>query len=208
MTMLVKSFWNHPLTIICLVIAHFSVATHVPASTPHSKSQPVSPTRTNAEKDQAEVHSIKTDMGPIMTLLFNHDKVKLTIQNIPGGVRTITTSTDPEIVKAIRTHSLEMKARMDQGNVIRPNDPLFAELFRRHKEIKVVLRDIPNGVLEDETSKNAQVALLIHAHSQRVAGFVREGLPATRQNSPLPQGYHATEPAPSLSNNSPTDSAH
>ena len=145
----------------------------------------------SANKEQAEVHSVSTDMVTIMTLLLNHDSIRFTIQNIPGGERTTTTSKDLATVKAVRLHAREMRARVQQGNNIRPNDPLFVEIFRRHKEINDLITDIPGGVSEDETSPDPQVVLLIRAHAQVVASFVRQGLAATHLNTPLPKGYHA-----------------
>jgi len=136
-----------------------------------------------------EVHSIPTDMGPIMTLLRGHDKIHFKTEDIPGGERTITTSEDPAIVKAIQVHAHEMRARVIQGANIRPKDPIFIETFKHHEEIKDVITDLPNGVTEDETSLNPQVVLLIRAHAQAVAGFVRDGVPAAKRNTPLPKGY-------------------
>ncbi len=54
-----------------------------------------------------------------------------------------------------------------------------------------MITDIPGGVSEEETSHNSQVVLLIRAHAKTVAGFVRQGLEATHQNTPLPKGYHS-----------------
>jgi hypothetical protein len=159
--------------LICLVL----VWSRAPADT--AAAGPVRP----------DVHTVATDMVPIMTLLLNHEKIRFTLADIPGGTRTITTSKDPGLIKTIRLHAREMKARVQQGTNIRPHDPIFVELFRHHTEIKDVITDIPGGVSEDETSPNPQVILLIRAHAKTVAGFVRQGLPATHQNTPLPKGY-------------------
>lgn len=145
-------------------------------------------------KEQAAVHSVSTDMVTIMTLLKNHATIRFVVQDIPGGERTRTTSGDPETTRAIRLHAREMRARVWQGNNIRPNDPLFVEIFRRHKEISDVITDIPGGVAEEETSPDSQMVLLIRAHARVVADFVRRGLPATHQNTPLPQGYRSDTP--------------
>jgi hypothetical protein len=130
-------------------------------------------------------------MVTIMALLNNHRKIRFTIEWIPGGARTVTTSTDPQTVHAIRRHAREMKARLELGNNIRQTDPLFIEIFKHHREIKSSIRDIPGGVSEDETSANPQVVLLIRAHAKTVARFVRDGLEATRDNTPLPKAYQA-----------------
>ena len=177
------------------LIAIGSSAWGMPAwGMPAQETAPHSPASTTvtpgAGKDQASVHTVSTDMVPIMALLLNHGSIRFTIEKIPRGARTITTSKDAEIVRAIRLHAREMKIRVQQGNNIRPNDPIFIEIFRRHKEISDMITDIPGGVSEDETSQNSQVVILIRAHAQVVAGFVRQGLEATHKNTPLPKGYH------------------
>lgn len=170
--------------VACCVLACLGALSSVAAEPPRDNAAP------KADKAQTDVHTVSADMVPIMALLLNHEKIHFTIEDVPGGERTTTTSQDPEIAKVIRVHAREMKARVKQGNVIRPNDPLFAEIFRRHKEIRDVITDVPGGVSEVETSRSAQVVLLIRAHAQAVAGFVRQGLAATRANTPLPKGYH------------------
>src|SRR5579883_2671891 len=155
---------------------------------------------TGAKIDQAasstapaysSTHSIATDMQPIMALLNNRDKITYTVILLRHGARTITTSKDPAVASLIRTHAWEMAARMEQGANIRPADPLFQELFRHHSEIKIRLRNIPGGVLEDETSANPQVALLIKAHTQAVREFLRYGIVRAKRPTALPEGYHA-----------------
>ena len=125
-----------------------------------------------------------------MLLLKNHDKIDFTVKIIPGGVQTTNTSPDPVVAAAIQQHAADMKQRNEEGINVRPLDPLFQELIRRHAEIVVKLKNIPNGVIEWETSTNPQVTLLIRAHTKTVTEFVKYGLPRAQQPSPLPKGYH------------------
>jgi hypothetical protein len=143
-----------------------------------------------APAGKTQTRSIADNMQTIMMLLRNHQKIAFRVLIIPGGVRTINTSKDPEIALAIQTHAADMKLRTEQGINVRPADRLFQELIRRHAEIKVRLIDIPGGVVEYETSNDPQVTLLIRAHTKIVAGFVRDGLPRAQESSPLPPGYH------------------
>jgi len=194
MTMRPKSRHSTQSCLVCVVMVGLTAIGSSAWGMPAQEATPYSPASTTVTsgtgKDQPAVHTVSTDMVPIMTLLLNHGKIRFTFEKIARGARTITTSKDAEIVRTIRLHAREMKVRVQQGNNIRPNDPIFIEIFRRHKEVRDVITDIPGGVSEDETSQNPQVVLLIRAHAQVVAGFVRQGLEATHQNTPLPKGYH------------------
>ena len=131
------------------------------------------------------------DMMPIHTLLMNHDAITRTVQEIPGGVRTITTSKDPQIAKTIRTHVWQMKARLARNEPIRQMDPLFRQIFLHHSEFNLQIQDIAGGVRTVETSKNPQVTLLIRQHARAaVSEFVKYGMPRMMQPTPLPKGYH------------------
>ena len=130
------------------------------------------------------------DMMPIRSLLMSHDAITRTVQDIPGGVRTVTTSKDPEIAKTIRTHVWEMKTRLAKNEPIRQMDPLFRQIFLHHGEIDLQVQDIPGGVRTVETSKNPQATLLIRQHARAaVSEFVKYGMPRAMQPTPLPKGY-------------------
>ena len=45
------------------------------------------------------------DMMPIRSLLMSHDAITRTVQDIPGGVRTIETSENPQAMLLIRQHA-------------------------------------------------------------------------------------------------------
>ena len=131
------------------------------------------------------------DMMPIHSLLLNHTQITRTVQDIPGGVRTVTTSKDPQIAKTIRTHVWEMKTRIAKNEPIRQMDPLFRQIFLHTHQINLQIEDIPGGVQATETSKNPQVTLLIRQHAHRaVSEFVKYGMPRMMQPTPLPKGYH------------------
>ena len=134
---------------------------------------------------------IMKDMMPIRTLLMSHDQINRVVLDIPGGVRTVTTSKDSEVAKTIRTHVWQMKDRLTKNEPIRQMDPLFRQLFLRAREINLQIQDIPGGVAATETSKNPQVTLLIRQHAHRaVSEFVKYGMPRVMQPTPLPKGYH------------------
>ena len=131
------------------------------------------------------------DMMPIHSLLMNHTQITRTVQDIPGGVRTVTTSKDPQLVQTLRTHVWAMKKRVTQDQPIRQRDPLFRQLFLHFHEINLQVLDVPGGVQTTETSKNPQVTMLIRQHARRaVSEFVKYGMPRAMQATPLPKGYH------------------
>src|SRR6266511_1574623 len=77
------------------------------------------------------------EMSAIHGLLSDHTKIERSVEDIPNGVQTITTSQDPQVTALIREHVWQMKERIEQGRPIRQMDPLFRELFKNHQHIHI-----------------------------------------------------------------------
>lgn len=118
--------------------------------------------------------------GAIFALLSQHDAITRVVKEIPGGVRTTTTTRKPELVATIRTHVRQMARHLEQGRPVRIWDPVFRDVFAHADEIDLVTRDVEGGIEVMETSENPAVARMIRAHAAKVSAFVAEGHAAAR----------------------------
>ncbi len=132
-------------------------------------------------------------MHKAMTLVHNNGTITRTIEEIPGGVRTVTTTNDPALLATLREHPREMMELHEQGGSVRHWDPLFAELARHHEKIKMEFKDIENGIEAVSTSDDPDVVKLIRAHAYKVSEFVERGPAAVHETTPLPEGYGTGE---------------
>lgn len=134
------------------------------------------------------------DMQPIRGLLANHERIARTVEDLPNGVRTVTTSDDARVTRLIRTHVRQMQERYARDQPIRSMDPLFRELFERRHEAHLEIRDIPGGVEVLHTSANPEVVLLIRQHARHfVNEVVERGMAGAMGPTPLPDGYRPDE---------------
>lgn len=130
------------------------------------------------------------DMQVIRKMLRNHEKIDRQVENLENGVRTRTTSSDPEIAAAIQKHVRQMKERIEQNQPIRQMDPLFRELFKHADKIEMEIQNLKDGVLVVETSEDPQVVKLIQQHANRaVSEFSAQGMKRAMKPTPLPEGY-------------------
>lgn len=120
------------------------------------------------------------DHGPIHELLSNHNAIRRKVEEIPGGVRTTTTTDRPELVETLRTHVRQMAERVKEGRVLRMWDPVFRGIFAHHDEITMEIKKVDGGVEVVETSANPEVVRLIRAHARKVDDFVSRGHEAAR----------------------------
>jgi uncharacterized protein YdcH (DUF465 family) len=122
-------------------------------------------------------------------LVTNHDRLERKVEEIPNGVRTVTTTDDPELLEPLREHVREMSAMLENGGHLRKWDPLFAEIFENGESIQIEIEEIENGVLVTEVTDDEEVVKLIRAHARKVDQFVAQGHEACREETPLPDDY-------------------
>jgi len=131
----------------------------------------------------AEHQAHQTD---ITALLEGHTSLKRVTEHLPNGIRTCTTSDDPELARILLRHAEDMNARFAKGRAIRSWDPLFAMLFEQRDTIHVELIAREDGLCAELTCTDPALIPLIHAHDEALMRFVAEGRTAASQESPVP----------------------
>ena len=133
------------------------------------------------------------EMRAIWALIDAHDDIERVVEEVPGGVKTTTTTTDPQLVPVLQRHVTEMAGMLESGGRIRNWDPLFAELFDRRDEIHITINELDHGVEVVETSDDDGVTRLIRAHARKVDAFVAEGDDVLHQPTPIPSDYQGAD---------------
>ena len=116
----------------------------------------------------------------IHALFLNHDRIKRTVTNLANGIRTETTSDDPEIVQLIKTHVTEMGRRVVAGDD--PGLPIESSalhaIFRDKDKIHTTYEATANGVVVVQTSDDPKVVAELQQHASQVTEFVENGMTA------------------------------
>lgn len=144
--------------------------------------------------DEQRMQRHRHDQHVFHTLLDQHQEIQREVENLPNGIRTVTTSDNPELAALITEHAHVMHRRLQEGFGLRFWDPAFAEIFARADAVQMDIRNLSNGVETVETSDDPNVVKLIQAHGQVVSAFVREGHKAAERESPLPADYQRATP--------------
>ena len=119
--------------------------------------------------------------------LFDHRaEISRQVFTREDGVETVTESKNPEVTRLLQTHVASMLARVKEGRPIHQRDPLFAELFRYADRIDARHELTGGGVQVVETSKDAYVVKLLHAHAEVVSAFLANGRSEMMKNHPVP----------------------
>lgn len=128
-------------------------------------------------------------MDDAHALVFNNNQIQREIEDLPNGVVTKTTTSNPELLAVLQRHPKDMADHLKEGGRVRNWDPLFAELAAVADEVTMEVTQLENGLLVRSTSENPEVAKLIKAHAYKVSEFVARGTAAMREGTPLPSDY-------------------
>lgn len=133
----------------------------------------------------------KRDQALFSQLLENHWKLNRKTAFLPNGIRVVTRSTDPGLVKVLQQHVEGMEKRFASGRAIRSWDPLFAALFEFRDQIRMRYENEPDGVVAELTSDDPKIVELIRAHDETLHNFIRAGYNISGEPSPAPEWVRA-----------------
>lgn len=143
--------------------------------------------QTSQQPDQRSRH--QHDQSVFQALLRDHQQIHRELINTEHGIRSITTSHNPDIVQLLHDHVPTMHRRLQENASLRHWDAAFPEIFAQRDKVNMEVTLIPNGVLVEETSLDANVIKLIQAHGHIVSLFTQYGFEQAKQTSPLPADY-------------------
>jgi hypothetical protein len=126
--------------------------------------------------------SFADDMRLVHAMLFDHDKIRRTVTNLPDGIRTVTESEDPAVSRAIKAHVASMQERLSNGKIFNLFSPTLPVLFENKDKIKTVAQMTDGGSIVTQTSSDAKVVAALQAHAIEVSELARDGMAAMMRN--------------------------
>jgi hypothetical protein len=123
------------------------------------------------------------ERGDIHGLLFNHDRIKRTVTNLPDGIRTVTESDDPEVAATIKKHVAEMGKRVEEGRDpgLPIESPALHSIFRDKDKIKTAYETTEKGIIVVQTSTDATAVKALQDHAAEVTDLAQRGMVAAHE---------------------------
>jgi hypothetical protein len=123
------------------------------------------------------------ERSDIHALLFNHDRIRRTVTNLPDGIRTVTESDDPQIAETIKKHVTEMGKRVEEGRD--PGLPIESaalhSIFRDKDKIKSTYEETEKGIIVVQTSTDANAVNALQNHAAEVTDLAKRGMVAAHE---------------------------
>ncbi len=123
------------------------------------------------------------ERSDIHGLLFNHDRIKRTVTNLPDGIRTVTESDDPEVAATIKKHVAEMAKRVEEGRDpdLPIESPALHSIFRDKDKIKTAYETTEKGIVVVQTSTDATAVKALQDHAAEVTDLAQRGMVAAHE---------------------------
>ena len=102
------------------------------------------------------------------------------VENLPNGIRTVTRSSDPEVMDALVSHVVGMIDRVGQKDdpKILIQSPTLDIFFARGDRILSEVDVTEDGVIVTQTSDDPELVAAMHEHAAEVTAMVDQGMHA------------------------------
>jgi hypothetical protein len=119
----------------------------------------------------------------IGTMLFNNDRIRRTVTNLPDGIRTLTESDDPQMAEVIKRHVAEMGKRVEEGRDpgLPIESPALHQIFRDKDKIKSTYEVTEKGIVVVQTSTDASAVKALQEHAAEVTDLANRGMVAAHE---------------------------
>jgi len=119
-----------------------------------------------------------------MMVMFRHFReIERSVEELPNGIRTVTTSRNPMVVDVLVSHVVGMIARVEEGRdpQVRIQSPTLDIFFKRGEAIETDISVSDIGVTVVQTSDDPEVVAALHVHAGEVTAMVDGGMHAVHQ---------------------------
>ncbi|WP_439524401.1 hypothetical protein [Marivita sp.] len=102
------------------------------------------------------------------------------VETLPNGIRTVTRSSDPDVMEALVSHVVGMIDRVGQKDdpKIFIQSPTLDIFFARGDRILSEIDVTEDGVIVTQTSDDPEVVVAMHTHAAEVTAMVEQGMHA------------------------------
>lgn len=123
------------------------------------------------------------ESAELMMLFRNFRTLSREVSNLPDGIRTVTASSDEEVMAALVSHVVGMIGRVEAGDdpQIFVQSPTLDIFFLRGDEIDTEINVTDSGIEVIQTSDNPELVTALQVHAQEVSAMAAQGMHALHQ---------------------------
>ena len=120
----------------------------------------------------------------LVTMFRNFESIDRTVENLPNGIRTVTYSSDPDVMDVLASHVTGMIARVEEGRdpQVFAQSPTLDILFERTGAITTEIDLTDEGIVVIQTSEDKEVVAALQTHAAEVTDLANRGMIALHES--------------------------
>lgn len=119
-----------------------------------------------------------------MAVMFrNFQSIDRTVENLPNGIRTVTTSSDPDTMAALVSHVTGMIQRVEEGRdpKVFIQSPTLDIFFQKGDGIETEIEVTDDGIVVTQTSADPELVAALQTHAAEVTDMADRGMRAVHE---------------------------
>ena len=123
------------------------------------------------------------ESAELATMFRNFPTLSREVTNLPDGIRTVTRSSDPEVMEVLVSHVTGMIGRVEEGRdpKVFIQSPTLDILFKRNDAIETEIEVTDEGIVVVQTSGDPEVVAALQTHAGEVSDMADRGMQAVHE---------------------------
>jgi hypothetical protein len=129
-------------------------------------------------------NSTPEESAELAVMFRNFQTFTREVTNLPDGIRTVTRSSDPEVMATLVSHVSGMIGRVENKDdpKIFIQSPTLDIFFQRGEAIKSEIEVTEEGIVVVQTSTDPEVVAALQAHAAEVSDMAARGMQAVHES--------------------------
>ena len=125
----------------------------------------------------------EAESADLATMFRNFSTLSRTVEELPNGIRTVTTSSDETVREALIAHVSGMLYRVEAGRdpKIFIQSPTLDIFFERRDRLKTEYEITDEGIIVTQTSDDPDLVAAMHKHAAEVSAMAERGMQAVHE---------------------------
>ena len=123
------------------------------------------------------------EIDDLKNLFQNHQEITRSVENLPNGIKTLTTTPNEELRESLVDHVTMMITRLqeEKNPKVFIQSPTLDELFQYYDVIDTEIEFTDEGVALIQTFEDPQVVALLQKHAAEIVDMVDRGMEAVHE---------------------------
>lgn len=125
----------------------------------------------------------ETESAEMAIMFRNFQTLERAVENLPNGIRTVTSSSDPETMDALVSHVTGMIQRVEEGRdpKVFVQSPTLDIFFQKGEGLVNEIEVNDAGIVVTQTSDDPELVTALQTHAAEVTDMANRGMQAVHE---------------------------